>query len=87
MSQDTNSRPSYVSTLLLIKIKDGISFDEAKQSLEHMGLTVQDLGLSWKRSVVMVIAPSKDLDEWITRLLLQPIVARAEKVALHTTSN
>lgn len=78
---------SYVSTLLLVKIKDGISFDEAKQSLEHMGLTVQDQDLSWRRSVVRVIAPSKDLDEWITKLLSQPIVARAEKVVLHTTLN
>lgn len=78
---------SYVSTLLLVKIKNGISFDEAKQSLEHMGLTVQDLGLSWRRSVVTVTTPSEDLDEWITRLLSQSIVARAEKVVLHHTSN
>ena len=73
--------PLYAPHSLNIHMTEGISYNQAKQFLENLGLIVCPEDFIWQQlSIASVRIPSGTLEEWITRLQSEIAIHRVTRV-------
>lgn len=74
--------PAYAPHSLNLHMIESISYKQAKQLVEHFGVTVLPQDRIWEQlSILQVRIPSgENLDEWITKLESEIAIHRITKV-------
>ena len=79
-----HDRPEYAPHSLSVHMIEGISYAQARQFLENLGLIVCPEDRIWQQlSIASVRIPSGTLEEWISRLQSEIAIRRVTKVACH----
>ena len=78
---DINEPSQYAPHSLNVHMNEGVSYDQAKQFLEKLGLAVCPEDHIWEQlSIASVRIPSGTLEEWIARLQSEIAIRRITKV-------
>lgn len=78
--------PAHAPHSLNLHMIEGVSYEQAKQFVEHFGVIVLPQDRVWEQlSILRVRIPSgENLDEWITKFESQIAIVRITKVPIHS---